>query len=282
MKLSIRLGLLLSVCALAACEPAPKKEAGASASGSASGTERVIRFGTDATYAPFEYTNDKGEIVGFDIDTAKLICEEIKAKCSFVNQAWDGIIPALQAKKYDVIMSSMAITDERKQAVDFSNKTSDTPNAFLAADTFKAEISDAGLKGKVVAVQHGTVQDFYSTKYFPSAETKRYKTIEDAYNDLTAGRAYVVFADAMILSEGFMKSPQAKGYMVLPTTIQNSVDRKILGDGVGMAVRKGDKELLDELNRGLDTIIKNGKYKALATKYFGDNAKFLYGPDTAF
>lgn len=276
---------LVGMLGLAACQPAPKKTAapaGDAAAGAGNAQPLVIRFGTDATYEPFEYTNDKGEVIGFDIDTAKLICEEIKAQCTFVNQAWDGIIPGLQAKKYDVIMSSMAITPERKQSVDFSNKTSDTPNAFLAKEGANLEISDAGFKGKSIAVQHGTVQDFYATKYYPSAKVKRYKTTEDAYADLISGRADVVFSDAMILSEGFMKSPQAKGFAILPTTIPNSADSAVLGDGVGMAVRKGDKELLDQLNKGLDAILKNGKYKALATKYFGDNAKYLYSNDANF
>ena len=108
---------LVGILGLAACQPAPKKTAapaGDAAAGAGNAQPLVIRFGTDATYEPFEYTNDKGEVIGFDIDTAKLICEEIKAQCTFVNQAWDGIIPGLQAKKYDVIMSSMAITPERK------------------------------------------------------------------------------------------------------------------------------------------------------------------------
>lgn len=277
--------LMVGLMTLAACQPAPKKAAPAAGDNAAKAGEAkplVIRFGTDATYAPFEYTNDKGEVIGFDIDTAKLICEEIKAQCSFVNQAWDGIIPGLQAKKYDVIMSSMAITAERKQSIDFSNKTSDTPNAFLAKEGANFEVSDAGFKGKTIAVQHGTVQDFYATKYYPSAKVKRYKTTEDAYADLISGRADVVFSDAMILSEGFMKSSQAKGFAILPTTIPNSADSAVLGDGVGMAVRKGDKELLDQLNKGLDAILKNGKYKALATKYFGDNAKYLYSNDVNF
>jgi histidine transport system substrate-binding protein len=258
---------------LAACTPAPKKDTAPAADASkAEATVPVtapmkIRFGTDASYAPFESKDPSGTIVGFDIDLGKAICAEIKAECTFQDQAWDGIIPGLEAKKYDAILSSMSITEERKAKVDFTQKIWNVPNAILGKEGTTLEASEAGLKDKTIGVQKGTIQETFAKATYKSSKIKSYGTIEEAYTDLVAKRSDVVFADAVVISDGFMKSPKAKGFAVL-AEIPASVDPKILGEGTGIAVRKGDKELLDALNRGFEAIRTNGKYKEIADKYF--------------
>jgi len=113
------------------------------------------------------------------IDLAKAMCEVMKAKCTFANQNWEGIIPALQAKKYDVIASSMSVTPERQKAVLFTQMVWSTPNLFVGKAGTKMETTPAALKGVDVGVQQGTVQDKYLTKHYgrpKSDATKPLKT----------------------------------------------------------------------------------------------------------
>ena len=113
----------------------------------------TIVFGTDATYPPFESLDAGGKFTGFDIDITNALCDHMKVKCTFVNQDFDGIIPALQAKKFDAIISSMSITPEREKIVDFTNKIYNTPPAIaIPKDSTLKEATDEALKGKKVAV----------------------------------------------------------------------------------------------------------------------------------
>lgn len=260
-----------------ACTPkkeAPKADAAAPAAGATAATAPAdtagmeIKFGTDASYAPFESSNAAGEIVGFDIDIAKAMCDEMKAKCTFANQAWDGIIPGLTSKKYDVIASSMDITAERKQSVLFTQKIWSAPSRFIAKTGSTIQITPEGLKGKTIGVQATTSQEKYVKQYFPDANVKPYKTIEDAYNDLTAKRVEVVFGDGVVMTEGFLKKPAGKDFAQLGADILAAADPAILGEGTGFAVRKEDTALADKLNKAFDAIRANGKYKTIADKYF--------------
>jgi len=113
------IGAAIVALSLTACAPKAEKTAAAPAAGGAA-APLTIKFGSDASYAPFEFTSPSGEITGFDIEIAKAMCEELKATCTFQNQDWDGIIPSLLAKKYDVIASSMDITAERQKSVAFT------------------------------------------------------------------------------------------------------------------------------------------------------------------
>ncbi|WP_342774563.1 lysine/arginine/ornithine ABC transporter substrate-binding protein [Hydromonas duriensis] len=257
---------------MAACTPKqeakPAAPAADAAKPAASAEAMTIKFGTDATYAPFESTDASGNIVGFDIDLANAMCEEMKAKCTFTNQAWEGIIPGLTTKKYDVIASSMSITSERKQSVLFTQKVWDAPNRFVAKEGSTLQTTPEGLKGKGLGVQQGTIQETYAKKYYPDAKIKSYKTIEDAYADLAAKRIEVVFADGVVLTEGFLKKPAGKGYAQLGADVPAAADPAILGEGTGFAVRKEDTELAAKLNKAFDAIRANGKYKAIADKYF--------------
>lgn len=259
--------LSLAACAPKADKPADKPAAAPGAAPTASAPLN-IRFGSDAAYAPFEFTTPSGEITGFDIDLAKAMCEELKATCTFQNQAWDGIIPSLLAKKYDVIASSMDITAEREKSVAFTQKIWQSPSKFVAKAGSTLQTTPEGLKGKLLGVQQGTSQDFYMTKYFKDAMIKRYKTIEDAQKDLVNKRVEVVFADGVTITDGFLKTPAGKDFAQVGADVAPSADPEVLGRGTGFAVRKEDKDLLASLNKAFEAIRANGKYKQIADKYF--------------
>lgn len=233
--------------------------------------DRLIRFGSDAAYPPFEWTEPSGEITGFDIDIAKAMCAKLEAKCTFTNQGWNGIIPALRAKKYDVIASSMSVTPERERAVAFTNKVWSTPNVMIGKKESDITPTAEGTKGKDVGVQQGTIQDRYAAKYFKDAKLKRYQTYEDATNDLKAGRVQAVFGDAGV-SEFFLKHNADSGLVQLGDIVPTKSDPEIFGPGTAFAVRKDDKQLLADLNKALDEIIKDGTYKKINDKYFSFDA----------
>jgi len=125
----------------------------------------TIRIGSDATYPPFESQDSSGNIVGFDIDIMNAICADIKAKCTYVNQDFDGIIPALLAGKFDVIDSSISITPEREKTIDFTNKYYNTPAAIIAPkDSDLKGVTKADLAGKTIGVQSSTTHATYAEK----------------------------------------------------------------------------------------------------------------------
>jgi arginine/ornithine transport system substrate-binding protein len=129
-----------------------------------------VRIGTEGAYPPFNYMSPDGQIVGFDVDIAMALCEHMKVECTLVQQDWDGIIPALLAKKYDAVVASMSITDERKQKVDFTKKYYQTPARFVARKGSGIEISKEGLTGKKVGVQRATTNDSFLTDNFGDAQ----------------------------------------------------------------------------------------------------------------
>ena len=232
---------------------------------------KKIRIGVEGAYPPFSETTPEGEMKGFDIDIANALCAELKAECTLVKQDWDGIIPALLARKYDAIIASMSITEERKKKVDFTNKYYQSPAKFARKKGSGIEITKEGLKGKTVGVQRATTHDTFVTAEFPDANIKRYGTQDEAYLDATAGRLDALLADSEALSSGFLKTDKGGDWEFVGP---NYTDKKYFGEGAGIAIRKKDGDLKQKLNDAIANILKNGTYKKLQDKYFDYN---IYG-----
>lgn len=227
---------------------------------------KKVRIGVEGAYPPFSYVTPEGDLAGFDIDIAKALGEAMGAEVVLVAQDWDGIIPALLAKKYDAIIASMSITEERKKKVAFSKKYYRTPAKFITKKGAMPEFSEAALKGKTVGVQRATIHDQYLTDvYGKDVEIKRYGSQDEAYLDLVAGRVDLLLADSVALSDGFLKKEEGKDYEFVGPDLN---DRKWFGDGAGIAIRKQDKDLEALFNKAIETIRSNGKYKAIQDKYF--------------
>lgn len=225
-----------------------------------------VRIGTEGAYPPFNYIDKDGNLVGFDIDIAKALCEAADFECEFVMQDWDGIIPGLIAKKYDAIVASMSITDERKQKVDFTNKYYNTPAKFVARKGADLEISKEGLKGKVIAVQRATIHENFLRDNFGDVVTvKSYATQDEAYLDLVSGRADAGVADAVAIMDGFLNTEEGKDFRFYGPDF---TDPEWFGDGVGIAVRKGDDSLRETLNAAIEQIRSDGTYQKINAKYF--------------
>ena len=227
---------------------------------------KKLRIGVEGAYPPFSSVTADGKLVGFDIDIANALCAEMGAECTLVQQDWDGIIPALLARKYDAIIASMSITEERKKKVAFSGKYYQTPAKFAAKKGSGISISKEGLAGKTVGVQRATTHDNFITEEFGDAvDIKRYGTQDEAYLDAVAGRLDLLLADSVAMKEGFLDTDKGQGWEFVGP---GYTTKKYFGEGAGIAVRKGDTDLVKKLDDAIAAIRANGTYDAIAKKYF--------------
>lgn len=227
---------------------------------------KKVRIGTEGAYPPFNFIDKKGQLQGFDIDIAKALCEAMGVKYKFVIQDWDGIIPGLLAKKYDCIIASMSITEERKKKVDFTEKYYMTPAKFVVKKGAGIEISEKGLKGKTVGVQRATIhENFVRDKFGDTVKIKAYATQDEANMDLVSGRVDLVIADSVVLLDGFLQKDEGKDFEFVGPGF---TDKKWFGEGIGIAVRKGEDDLREMLNKGIKKIRADGTYQKISAKYF--------------
>ena len=232
---------------------------------------KEIRVGTDATYPPFESVDASGAFVGFDIDILNAICEDIGAKCTFVNQDFDGIIPALLAGKFDVIDSSLSITAEREKQIDFSAMYYNTPPAVVARkDAGIKGVTKEDLAGKIVGVQSSTTHANYAQQTYTDSTIKLYPSADQFKLDLVNGRLDAVTDDIVVLGDWLKTAPEAQECCTLVGTVK--IVPEIHGLGQGFGVRKEDKDLTALLNKGIADIRANGTYKKINDKYFDFDA----------
>lgn len=232
--------------------------------GSAQAEMKKVRIGTEGAYPPFNSVDTAGKLVGFDIEIGEALCAKMKVECTFVAQDWDGIIPALLAKKYDLILASMSITDERKEKVSFTIPYYLTPGNFIAPkDTKITEITPAALKGKTIGAQSSTTGATYLEDKYKDSEIKLYPTQDEANADLAAGRLDAVLADKFVLYEWLEKSTDGKCCKFVGPDLKD-----VNPQGTGIAVRKEDNELREALNKAIQEINADGTFAKINAKYF--------------
>lgn len=226
---------------------------------------KKVRIGVEGAYPPFSEVGPDGKLKGFDIDMANALCAEMKAECTLVQQEWDGMIPALNARKFDAIIASMAATDERRKSVGFSQKYYNTPARLVAKAGAGLQATVESLKGKKIGVQRSTIHDRFVTDTFKQSEIVRYAKADEVYLDLAAGRIDVAMGDSVAIDGGFLKKPQGKGYAFFGPDYN---DEKYFGSGSSIAVRKADEALAQKFNAAIQGIRANGTYKKIQDKYF--------------
>jgi octopine/nopaline transport system substrate-binding protein len=248
---------------------------------------KTIRIATEGAYAPYNFMGPDGKLQGFEVDLAAELCKRMDAKCEVIAQDWDGIIPALQAGKYDAIMAGMNITDKRREVIDFSRNYTRESNglgAELAGPLGKLPDGDVridlstetpeskavierlrtALKGKTIGVQVSTIHANFAERYLKgAAEIREYKTTEQHDLDLLAGRIDGIFASNASERATFEK-PDFKGYGLVGPKFVGGV----FGGGVGVGVRKGDPELRDKFTTAINAMLADGTLKTLALKWF--------------
>jgi polar amino acid transport system substrate-binding protein len=228
-----------------------------------------VRIGTEGAYPPFNNLNSAGQLEGFDIDIANALCEEMKVECEFITQDWDGIIPALQAGRFDAIIASMSITDERKQQVDFTEKYYNTPPAVaVPKDSDIADVTKEGLAGKSIGAQGSTTHSNFAEATYTDSDVRLYPTADEYKLDIVNGRIDAVVDDIIVLQE-WLATPDGACCKIAGTI---TPVEEIHGPGAGIAIRKGEDELREKFNAAIDAIRANGKYKEINDKYFSFDA----------
>ena len=216
-----------------------------------------LRIATEGAYPPFNSVDANGQLVGFDVDIAKALCAEMKANCEIVAQDWDGIIPALVANKYDAIIASMSITDERKQSIDFTNKYYSNYLAVIAPSGGVTGPSD--LNRKTVGAQRSTLASQWAEdQLMGRASIKLYDTQTAAYADLQAGRLDAMVSDIY----------PAMDWLTSVSGFQLAGEKIDINDQIGIGIRQSEAGLKAAFNAAIDAIRTNGVYAEINAKYF--------------
>lgn len=241
--------------------------AGATFAFSSLAAQAEVRFGVmNESYPPFFAKDAAGQWQGWEIDLMDAVCEEMKEKCSIVELSWDGLIPALQSGKFDVIWSSMSQTAERSKIIDFTDKYYNTPSTLIGPKGQKPGATPDDVREKTIGIQVSTIQSDYYKKYFADvAEQKTYQTLDEAFQDLSAGRIDYVFGDSLAL-DAFLKSDSGQECCAKMGDVAD--DKDILGAGVSGGLRKEDTQLKAKLNAAIAAVRTSGNYDAITKKYF--------------
>ena len=228
-----------------------------------------LKVAIDPTYEPFTYKTPDGKPAGFDVDIANAVCAEIKRNCVFVEQVWDSMIPGLQARKYDVIVSSLSITEERKRVIDFSDRYYKTPSAIVVKKGTEYS-APASLKGKRIGVLKGSTQEKWAMGELKPAGVNviPYEAQDQVYLDINGGRLDGTVADKVEVHGGFLRKPEGKDYGYVG---HDQYETKYYGEGIGIGMRKNQKDLKEQINKAIKTIRSNGTYDTIAKKYFDFN-----------
>ncbi len=225
-----------------------------------------LRVLTEADYPPFSYYDDEGQLTGFNVDLSRAICRELAVTCEINTAEWDTLIPALKNNEADAAVASVAISAKALEQVDFTNRYYITPARFAArTDSNLKAISVEALNGKKIAVQRGTAHEAFLHDFFPKAKILAYGTPAEARAALKNGEADLLFGDGISLMFWIQGTDsnrccefKGEGY----------TEARYFGDGVGIAVKKGNSRLRDVLDYALARIKASGRYEELMLRYF--------------
>ena len=230
-----------------------------------------LRIATEGTYRPMSYFDSAGNLTGFEIDLVNAICAKIGAECEFITMDIDGMIPALQEKKVDGIASGFRVTEKRKKIIDFADKYYTPYAQFVTCSHInQKDTSPEAMKGLVIGTQASSSNaDFLNGRFTGTATVRLYKTMDEAYLDLAAGRLDAVMSNAFI-GYDFVHSEKGEKCAFIGDKV---VDPKLFGDGTAIGVRKGDDATRLKLNEGIKAIMADGTYEKINAKYWPFSVK---------
>ena len=218
-----------------------------------------IKIATESSYKPFSYTDADGKLIGYEIELIDALCAQMKAECEVISQDWDGLIPGLNAQKFDAAIAGMSITPERKEVVEFSDPYFYTGIVLIGKKG--DDISVDALKAQPIASQRATVASQYLQDEHSDADIKLYDTQDNAYLDLTSGRVRAMMSDK-VTGIDWLKTAAGKDYEVKGQEISTD------DDAMGIAFRKADP-LVAKFNAALAELKANGTYEQITSSYFG-------------
>lgn len=237
-----------------------------------SASAEKLRVGMECTYAPFNYKTAGGELAGYDVDVANGVAAIIGAELEFVCQEWDGMIPALLANKFDLIIASMSITEKRMKKIDFSGPYRFSTGRIVGAKKTKVDLfDDAGkpiadnFKGLRVGLERATTYSNWFEEQLPGADVVLYDGSEPLYLDLQNGRVDLIMTNPMKAHLKFLAKEDGAGFEFKGPTVD---EEKYFGIGVGIGMRQGEDELKGRLNEALKKLINSGELETYAKKIF--------------
>lgn len=219
----------------------------------------VLKMGLNDTYPPMEFRDEMHNLVGFDVDLGQEIGKKLEVKTEIKTNDWSGIILSLKSKKYDMILSTMSITDERKKEINFSEPYIVGGQKLVVKKDEKNIKSEKDLKGKIIGCQMGTTGEVSASKIEGIKELKKYDGVTQAFSDLAVGRIDAVIADGQVAGYYLKKR---SGDLIL-------LDTKLTSEPVGIGFRKEDTDLRDKVQKALDDLKKEGTLSKLSEKWFG-------------
>ena len=230
-------------------------------------SSQTLRFGVEASYPPFENKTASGQLEGFDIDIGNALCQRMKVKCVWVENSFDGLIPALQARKFDVINSAMNITDKRRQAIDFTPAVYVMPIQMVAKRGSGLLPTPASLKGKSVGVLQGSTQEDFVRAHWAAqgVSVVTYQSQDQIFADLSAGRLDGAVQEVQTSIDGFLSKPEGKDFDFAGAALS---DPSTLGEGTGLGLRKNDLALKAKIVAALASLNQDGTLSKLSQKYF--------------
>ncbi|WP_222987502.1 ABC transporter substrate-binding protein [Psittacicella hinzii] len=220
---------------------------------------KTLVVGIEDGYYPYEYLDDKGNFTGFDVELIELICQELGINYRLDRGAFESLIPNLLFKKTDVVVSALSITDERKKRVNFTVPyVHPIPGVYLVnKESSYTNINEL----KTIGVQYGTTLQVYLDNQKLAGKLRTYPSFDTAMLDLKGGRVQTVF-ESLDVAGKYLNDP-AQNLKVLGEPVYSPV----ISQGLGIAVRKDNPQLLEALNKAITTLEKNGTLKALKQKY---------------
>lgn len=232
----------------------------------------TLRVGMECTYAPFNFKNANGELDGYDVDVAKGVAGIIGADLDFVCQKWDGMIPALLANKFDLIVASMSITEKRLKKIDFSQPYRISVGRLVGKKGGGFKLFDdagkpiaANFAGLKVGMGRATTYSSWFEAKLPKADVVYYDKSEAMYLDLVNGRVDLIMTNPMKAYLKFLSKPDGAGFEFASPQVD---ERKFFGVGVGIGLRQGNDALKVRLNGALKTLTEDGSLEKYSRKYF--------------
>ncbi len=225
-----------------------------------------IRFVTDNDYPPFNYLDEEGELTGFNIDLMRTICDELSVECSIRTVSWNRLLSSLKDGEVDAVIASIRVSEKTLQQADFTDSYYHTPARFsaLKANPVKA-ITPETLSGKKIGVISGTAHEAYLKDFFTHSAVVAYDTTDEARSSLREGKIDFLFGDGVSLMFWLngTSSEECCEFRGGPFT-----ESKYFGEGVGIAIAKGNRKLRDALNYGLHLARSEGRFEELYLRYF--------------
>ena len=228
--------------------------------------EPELKVAVEGKFPPFNYVDANGMLQGFDVEIADALCRNMKSRCTFVMQDWNDMIPGLLDSEYDAIVSSMSMSETRRQQVDFTERYYNSPSTMIAPKNSGAGIDKpADLRGVRLGVASSTSQEAYARQHYPDAEIVIFESSPALYDALIEEQVDIVLEDKLAAYDWLSNT---RAGLCCQFSGEDITDARFFGEGAGIAIRKQDDALEAQLNEALDAIMTNGEYDMINAKYF--------------